>query len=295
MKIADERYNRSLLLFGKEGQKKLARTRASVVGVSGLGSPVIQHLALLGIAHVTLIEPEELDNTNRNRFIGARTSDPVPGSAKVDLAARLVAEINSDVDVTRLRCSLVTADAFAAIKQSDWVFGCLDHDGPRYVLNELCAAYGKPYIDLASDVPEPGVYGGHVCVAGFSCGCLSCREVLDMQAVTRWLASPEDLAVRDAIYGIDRTLLSAAKGPSVSPLNGVIASLGALEFMVAVVGLRAPRSFLNFHGHLGRLTDAGTAIPPRYCEFCHSHRSGTSRVDVERYLRIPHLQPLASR
>jgi len=200
MNTARDRYDRSLLLFGAEGQAKLAEVRATVVGVSGLGSPLVQHLALLGIGDLTLVEPEELDDTNRNRFVGARVSDPVPGSPKVDLAARLVAEINPDVKVHRLRCSLVTSQAFAAIRASDWVFGCLDHDGPRYVLNELSAACKNKYIDLASDVPEPGVYGGHVCVSGFSGGCLSCRGLLDMKAVNRWLASPEARAAHDAIW-----------------------------------------------------------------------------------------------
>ena len=293
MSADDERYDRSRRLFGAAGQAKLSCTRVVVAGVSGLGSPLVQQMALLGVAQVALIEPQELDNTNRNRFVGAYASDPVPGSAKVDLAGRMVEAINPQVKVIRIRASIASPEAFAAVKAADWVFGAFDHDGPRYLLNELCAAYRIPYIDLASDVPEPGVYGGHVCVSGFSCGCLSCREVLDMKAVAEWLAPPADRAVRDAIYGINRADLADDKGPSVSPLNGIIASLGALEFMVAVTGLRAPRSFLNYHGHLGRLTDAGNKPPDRYCEFCHGHRTTTSEVDVERYLRIPHLRVVA--
>jgi molybdopterin-synthase adenylyltransferase len=293
MSTIDERYDRSQRLFGVAGQRKLSCTRVAVGGVSGLGSPMIQHLGLLGVAHVAMIEPQELDNTNRNRFVGAKSTDPVPGSLKVDLAERLLAEINPHVAVTKIRGSIVSPEAFAAIKVADWVIGGFDHDGPRYVLNEVAAAYGKPYVDLASDVPEPGVYGGHVCVSGFGCGCLSCRGILDMKAVQEWLASPEDRAARAAIYGIDRSLLAEEKGPSVSPLNGIIASLGALEFMVAVTGLRQPRPFLNFSGHLGRLTDAGNKPPTRFCEFCNGHRMATAPVDVERYLRIPHLRQAA--
>jgi molybdopterin/thiamine biosynthesis adenylyltransferase len=286
MGMSTDRYERSVRLFGKDGQAKLRTTRAVAVGVSGLGSPLVQHLALLGIAHVTLVEPEELDHTNRNRFVGARADDPVPGSLKTKLAERLIRETNPDVGVLPLAQSLVTAEAFAAIRAADWIFGCLDHDGPRFVLNEVCAAYGKAYVDLASDVIE-GAYGGRVCVADGRNGCLVCRDLLDLEDVRRWLESPLDQAARDAIYGVDRAVLDD-RGPSVSPINGVIASLGAMEFMVGVTGMRPARGCLNYRGHVGTVSD-GTALPRKpYCPYC-AERGHPTAFDPERYLRMPHL------
>ena len=284
-----ERYSRSILLFGAEGQSRIANTHAVVVGVGGLGSPLVQHLALLGVGRVTLIEPEELDNSNRNRFVGAKATDPVPGSPKVALSGRLIAEIDPTLNVLVLRCGLVSPEAFAAIKTATWVFGCFDHDGPRFILNELCAAFGKPYVDLASDVPEPGVYGGRVCVAHNGAGCLHCLDLLDLVAVNRYLASPEDRKAVDAIYGIDKEALAEKKGPSVSPINGVVASLGATEFMVAVTGMREPRLLLNFYGHLGKVTDGSKTARKPYCHFCSGHGK-PEEFDVDRYLRMPQLQ-----
>jgi molybdopterin/thiamine biosynthesis adenylyltransferase len=54
------RYNRNILLFGKEGQEKLRRTKTLIAGIGGLGSPLAQHLTLLGVGQVTLIDDEEL-------------------------------------------------------------------------------------------------------------------------------------------------------------------------------------------------------------------------------------------
>ena len=48
------------------------QAKVTLIGVNGLGSPLAQHLALLGVGSVTLVDDEELDETNRNRFIGAR-------------------------------------------------------------------------------------------------------------------------------------------------------------------------------------------------------------------------------
>jgi glycine/D-amino acid oxidase-like deaminating enzyme len=283
------RYHRNTLLFGAEGQKKLRATRIAIVGDGGLGSPLAQHLALLGVGKVWLIDADELDETSRNRFVGARHDDPVPGSAKVFISARLIKEINPSVEVVQVPHGLVSPEAFAALREADWIFGGLDHDGPRYILNELSAAYAKPYIDLASDVPEPGVYGGRVCVADCGCGCLSCLGLLDPTAVRRYLSSAADRAIEDAIYGINKAALAENKGPSVSPINAVVAGLAATEFMVAVTGLRAPHRFLEYRGHDGKVL-VSTDQPRPDCPFCAGIRGKGRDANVERYLCLPQLR-----
>lgn len=282
------RYDRSERLFGAAGQQNLRETHALLIGVSGLGTPVAQHLALLGIGHATLAEPKELDETNRNRFIGARHDDPVPGSSKVSLAARLIREINPDVYVTEICARLEHQKTFDAVKQADWIFGCFDQDGPRAILNELCAAYDKPYIDLASDIPEPGIYGGRVFTAWNGNGCLHCLGVLDEDDVRAYLSTDTEKAVIDKIYGIDRRLLHGI-GPSVSPVNGVIASLAATEFMVAVTEMREPTRLITYRGDRSRISVSMDA-PAANCPYCKGIRSIGAKADVERFLRMPHLQ-----
>jgi len=287
--MTSSRYHRNILLFGEAGQAKLRAIRVSVVGVGGLGSAVVQHLALLGVGKIALIDSEELDDTNRNRFIGARATDPVPGSSKVVLAQRLAAEINPEVATVMIPYGLVSRQAFEEIKQNDWVIGCLDHDGPRQILSELCAAYEKPYIDLASDVLEPGVYGGRVAVLHDGRFCLNCLDLIDRNAVRSYLDSSADRAVNEAIYGVPKAALSGASGPSVSTINGVIASLGMVEFMVTVTGMRTPRILLNYYGYSGKVTDASPGFSRPDCPICNGTRGKHQAAGVERYLRIPHL------
>jgi molybdopterin/thiamine biosynthesis adenylyltransferase len=283
-----ERYNRNALLFGAEGQHRLRDTSVVVVGTGGLGSPLIQHLALLGVRRVTAADSDQLDETNRNRFVGAKHDDPVPGSWKVDLVCRLVNEINPDVEAIPLPYGLVSTEVFTAVREADWVFGCFDEDGPRAILNELCAVYEKPYIDLASDVPEPRVYGGRACVSIEGNGCLDCLGLLDRREVRRYIETPEQLAGEDEIYGIPKGALEV-KGPSVSPVNGVIASLAALEFMVAVTGLRRPTRLQVYHGRQSKVV-VSLDEPRPDCWFCESVRGKPREADVQRYLRMPHLR-----
>lgn len=291
MNSPPDRYDRSMRLFGVVGQRRLCRTAVAVIGVGGLGSALAQHLALLGVKCVASVDDEELEDTNRNRFVGARATDHVPGSAKVDLVDRMIREANPDVESKPLRCTLVSHDAFTAVKTADWVFGCLDDDGPRAILNELCAAYEKPYIDLASDVPESGVYGGRVCVSAGTEGCLHCLGLLDPSAVRRYVEAPEQRRQEDDIYGIGRGAL-ARKGPSVSPVNGVIASLAATEFMAAVTGMRLPVVLQEYRGHMSRVVVV-TDPPRSECYICKGTRGRREDADVERYLRIPHLRKAA--
>ncbi|TFI58865.1 ThiF family adenylyltransferase [Sphingomonas parva] len=288
MNAGEERFDRNIRLFGPEGQARLRNTHAVIVGTGGLGSPSVQHLALLGVGAITAIDDEDLEESNRNRFVGARASDPVPGSAKVDLACRLANEIDPSIRATPIKAGLVSSAAFQAIQAGDFIFGCFDHDGPRALLNELCQAYAKPYIDLASDVPEPGAYGGRVFVSTGGGGCLSCFGVLDQQQVQAYFAGEEEAQRRDDAYGIDKTLLDA-KGPSVSPVNGVVASLGAVEFMAAVTGLRTPKRHLTYRADQGRVGNVNDR-PKANCYYCRVQYGRREAADVERYLRGKHLR-----
>jgi molybdopterin/thiamine biosynthesis adenylyltransferase len=278
------RYERNIRLFGEAGQRKLRQTKILIAGAGGVGSPLAHHMALLGVAQVVAVDDDELDETSRNRFFGARHDDPVPGSMKVDLVARMIREINPDVRAVPIASNIVSAEGFAAVKEADWIFGCFDDDGPRFILNELSAAHGKRYVDLASDVPEHGVYGGRICVAHDGNGCLSCLNLLDQDAVRRFLANAEERSREDAIYGVPRAVLGET-GPAVSPINGVIAGLAATEFMVAVTGMRAPTRLIEYRAHLSKVLVVADEPRPD-CYYCKGIRGKPEEAEVERYLQL---------
>ena len=71
-------------------------------------------------------------------------------------------------------------------------------------------------------------------------------------------------------------------------MNGVVASLAATEFMVAVTDMAEPRRLINYAGHLLRLTTAKS--PESDCPYCKGIRGDSAAADIERYLKMPHLQ-----
>lgn len=284
--MISERFDRNERLFGKEGQTRLNGMRIFIAGAGGLGSHVAGQTALLGVGDISLIDREELSPSNRNRYIGAWDTDAIPGTPKVDLAKRHIQLIDPSITVTATNNDIVSEDGLEALKKADVVFGCVDNDGVRFFLNEACLAYSKPLIDLASDVPEPGKFGGHVALITGEHGCLHCLGLLDQTEVRRFLSSEPTLENEAAVYGVDKGSFSET-GPSVVSVNGVIASLGVTAFMARATGLKLPYSFLTYRGDLGRVTHKITTSIED-CYYCKLVRDTEDQANLKRYFRQSH-------
>jgi molybdopterin/thiamine biosynthesis adenylyltransferase len=277
-----ERFNRNILLFGEVGQKQINASCVAVVGIGGLGTHVVQQLALLGVGCLALIDKEEIETTNLNRYVGARYNDI--GKLKVDIANRMAKEINPSISVKRIPHSLMSEETFEAILSADYVFGCLDNEGSRLVLNELCAAYSKPYVDLSSEIipGNPIIFGGRICIAWNGHGCLVCFRDLDIAEAQADLESSENRLNREALYGIPQLALGQA-GPSVVSINGAIASLAVTEFMVGVTGIRLPKRFIIYRGDWIKLTFRED--PEKDCYYCQGIRGKGTAANVQRYIK----------
>ena len=175
--------------------------------------------------------------------------------------------------------------AVAAVRDADYVFGCVDSDGVRFVLNETCLAYRRPLFDLASDVPEPGYYGGRIAFVDGTDGCLHCRDLLDGEEVRRDLSPSQVLDNERAAYGINHRALDHA-GPSVVSVNGVVASLGITEFMAAVTGIRTPYGYLEYRGDCGTVRRR-TFEPAEDCWYCNTVKGQGDAAGIDRYYSHP--------
>ncbi len=266
--------DRTEQFVGREGQARLRRLSVTLLGGGGIGSHLVQQLTYLRVGRLA---------SSRNRYIGSRFDDPV-GMPKVELAARTAAEIEPATEVLQVREGLRSAAAIEAVVSADYVFGCVDNDGTRFILNELCAAYARPLIDVATEIPPeaPMQFGGRVCIAAGGTGCLYCLDVLDMDEVKRDLGGPELARDHERMYGVPAPALPGG-GPAVVTLNGVLASLAATEFLVWATGLRSPHPLLTYHGDSGKVTRSPSA-PSADCYYCRSVFGTRERANVERYI-----------
>lgn len=280
-----DRFDRNIRFFGADGQAKLRNAHAAVAGCGGLGQHVIQQLAFLGVGRLTLIEDEELSRSNLNRYVLARHDDPIPGTHKIDNALRAISTIDPAIEVTAVRNSVRSREAFDALGAVHSIFGCLDNDGARLILNEYAKAYSKEYFDLASDIEQDtGLrYGGRVAHIDDTPGCLVCLELVDLAGAREDLESDAARGDRAKIYGVDANLLDEG-GPSVVSINGVVASLAVTEYVVGVSGIRPPKRLVNYYGERGFATIPSDA-PRSGCYFCESLAGAGLSAGVERYVQ----------
>lgn len=283
--MSGTRFDRNEQLFGSEGQRTIRKQHVAIIGAGGLGSHVLQQLAYLGVGAVTVIDGETLDESNKNRYVTARHQDPNHGLRKVAAACRLVQEIDPDIVATAMATDFPDREGLNALATADCVFGCVDDDKVRFIINEAAAYYNRMYIDLASEVllGKPLRYGGRVFVSKAGSGCLVCRDLLDSAEVATGFQTSTQQADRDALYGV--STVTAPSGPSVISINAVVASLGVTEYMVSVTGLRPPIAQLTYHADRGIVT-VSSDDPPGDCFYCHGLRKGRATTDVERYLGL---------
>jgi sulfur-carrier protein adenylyltransferase/sulfurtransferase len=139
-------YSRQLLLkeVGPEGQAALARARVLVVGLGGLGCPVLQYLAGAGVGHLGLIDADVLDASNLHRQPLYRLSDV--GLPKTVLARQAVIDINPSVQVETHALRLDADNALELIRAHDVVVDCSDNFRTKYLINDAAVLAQRPAI-----------------------------------------------------------------------------------------------------------------------------------------------------
>jgi len=144
------RYARHLMLddIGVEGQQRLLRSHALVVGAGGLGSPVTLYLGTAGVGQITVVDDDVVDLTNLQRQIAHDLSRV--GQPKADSACARVAAVNPDL---RLRALVRRADAALLdelVPQADVVLDCTDNFRTRHAINAACVRHARPLVSGAA-------------------------------------------------------------------------------------------------------------------------------------------------
>lgn len=230
-------YDRQVAWFTREGQRQLSTFRVAVVGCGGTGSHVIQQLAFLGVGEFVLVDGDDIDVTNLNRVVTATPADI--DTPKVIVGRRLVRHLGHKSQVLALETQVPSVEAIDALKGADVLFGCVDNDGARLVLNELALAYSIPYFDLAVGIEAMdgtvSEVGGRLAFVQPNGPCLYCMGQIDTQEASYFLSTRSEQNHRLEMGYISELDIEA---PSVVSLNAAIASAAVSEFAVFVSGLR---------------------------------------------------------
>lgn len=129
---------------GIEGQRKLAQARVLIVGLGGLGCPVGLYLTGAGVGHLGLCDADAVSLSNLQRQ--TLYDEASIGEPKTLAARRRLASLSSATEFELLPEGLTTANAEAIIARYDLVVDCCDNYATRYLIDDTCAALGKPWI-----------------------------------------------------------------------------------------------------------------------------------------------------
>ena len=267
LSVSTALYDRQILAFGDSGQNALQILRVGIVGLGGTGSAVVQQLAHLGVTKYTLIDRDDVDVTNLNRLIGARTQDI--GKTKVSVARRMISTICQNSEIDCFEGDIVDEDCANRVSQLDIIFCCTDSHASRNLLNSVSYQYYIPCIDMGV-VLTPDTKSGTMGISGrvnmLSPGlpCLTCLNALDPDAIRKELLNAKqrnaDPYFSDGV-GIQQ--------PAVVSLTSTVASLAVTMFLGVVTGIPANARGQYYDGNLGRVRPM-TMNPHLNCITCSS-------------------------
>jgi molybdopterin/thiamine biosynthesis adenylyltransferase len=240
-----QRYDRQIRAFGTEMQPRINSLKVGVVGLGGTGCHVSQQLAYLGVRDFVIVDSQLVEDTNLNRLVGATPKDI--GKPKVKVMGNWISRIAAKAKVQAIHADLRSPAVFDSLKMVDLIFGCVDNDGARLILNELSLAYLVPLIDCGVEIETEGRQlqqaGGRVNMVLPGGPCLVCMQQIDLGEARVVLSRPEEIRTARQmgyIRGEDEP------SPAVVSINGVVASLAVTEFLNVVTGLRPPQPFVAY-------------------------------------------------
>jgi molybdopterin/thiamine biosynthesis adenylyltransferase len=143
-----ERYSRQILFapIGKNGQERLRAASVAIIGCGALGSTLANNLCRAGIGRLVIADRDYIEMNNLQRQILFDEEDIERRLPKAAAAAEKLRRINSDVAVETL-VEDINADGIEALVQGvELVLDATDNFETRYLLNDACIKYGRPWI-----------------------------------------------------------------------------------------------------------------------------------------------------
>ncbi len=130
--------------IGIEGQQKLSTSKVLIVGVGGLGCPIALYLTAAGVGHIGLIDADIVSLSNLQRQILYTSCDV--GKYKVECAKSHLSAMSPHTTIDAYNFNLNPNNGEEIIAQYDVIVDACDNAATRYLMDDVCARLGKPYV-----------------------------------------------------------------------------------------------------------------------------------------------------
>lgn len=138
--------------LGEAAFRRLACLHFVIVGAGRLGSTLAHVLARDGVQHLSLVDPDRVEDHNVCGGFGPTVADV--GKYKVNALAAALCAIHPAMQVEALPVSITSLRALEAVAAADMLITTPDDDAARLAATWLAALFLKPHLDLGVGIWE---------------------------------------------------------------------------------------------------------------------------------------------
>ena len=144
-----KRYEKQIIIkkIGISGQKKIINSKVLIIGIGGLGCPLLSYLAASGVGNIGIVDDDKVEIGNLNRQILFNMSDI--GKYKVDCAKQKMTKINNRIKIKTYRKKVNKNNLNKILREFDIVCDGTDNFKARYLINDQCKKNKKILISAA--------------------------------------------------------------------------------------------------------------------------------------------------
>ena len=144
-----ERFQKQIILkkIGLSGQEKIKNAKILIIGMGGLGCPLLTYLASAGVCNIGIVDYDKVELSNLNRQILFNTADV--GKLKVNQAKSKINKIYKKIKIKTFKIKISEKNIEPIIKNFDIICDGTDNFNTRYLINDYCKKNKKILISAA--------------------------------------------------------------------------------------------------------------------------------------------------
>ena len=218
-----KRFEKQIILkkIGISGQKKIKKSKVLIIGMGGLGCPLLSYLASAGIYNIGIVDHDKVELSNLNRQILFNTADL--GKYKVLQAKSKINKIYKGIKIRTFNQKILTTNIKNISKDYDIICDGTDNFNTRYLINDYCKKNKKILISAAISQFDGQLFKFNFKKEGPCFRCFMPEKPIQ-----------ENNCETDGIF---------------SPVAGILGSLQANEVLKTILGLKddLDNNFLIFN------------------------------------------------